>query len=142
MSFDLRIESNDLAINNDGSIQTVRDNDKLIQDIIKAILTTIGSNKFHKWYGNALSASVIGQALDMVTIEAEAQRTIQNTLSTLIALQNAQARIQYVSAGETIAVIRHISVLRDEQDPRQFQVTVSVLTRKLNVVEETFELRV
>jgi hypothetical protein len=142
MSFDLKIESNDLAINTDGTVQTVRDNDKLVQDIIKSILTTIGSNRFHKWYGNALSAEVIGKVLDVVTIETEAQRTIQNTLSTMMALQNAQARMQYVSAGETIAAIRSITVLRDNVDPRQFQIAVSVLTRKLNVVEETFEMRV
>lgn len=142
MSFDLKIESNDLILNNDGSVQTVRDNSKLLQDIIKAVLTEIGTNKFHKWYGNALAPSVIGQALDIVTIETEAQRTIQNTLNTLIALQNVQARTQYVSAGETIAAIRSIVVLRDNQDPRQFQISVSVLTRKLTIVEDTFELQV
>lgn len=142
MSFDLRIEENDLKINPDGSIQTVRDNEKLIQDIIKALLTPIGGNKFFPWYGSSLPANVIGQVLDADFMTSEAERSIQNTLSQLISLQNAQARTQYVSAGEMIAAIRNVSVLRSNVDPRQFEIKVSVLTRKLNVVEETFVLTI
>ncbi|MFA5048812.1 MAG: hypothetical protein WC516_07335 [Patescibacteria group bacterium] len=140
MSFDLRIENNDLKINPDGSIQTVRDNQKLIQDIIKALLTTTGDNKFFSWYGSSLSLNLIGQVLDNDFVTSEAERSIQNTLSQLISLQNAQARTQYVSAGEMIAAIRNVTVLRSNIDPRQYDITVSVLTRKLNVVEETFSL--
>lgn len=142
MSFDLRIEANDLKINPDGSIQTVRDNEKLVQDIVKALLTTLGSNRFHNWYGSILSAAMIGQILDPSLAEIEAERAISNTLSNLIALQKAQAQIQYVSAGETIATIRDIAVVRDEMDPRQYQITISVLTKKLTIVEETFSLTV
>jgi hypothetical protein len=120
----------------------VRDNEKLEQDIIKALLTTLGSNIFHKWYGNSLSMAVIGQSINVNKITSQAESDIQNTLSTIIALQNMQARTQYVSAGETIAAIQNIMVLRDNVDPRQFQLTVSVLTRKLNIVEATFSLRI
>lgn len=140
MSFDLRIENNDLKINVDGSIQTVRDNQKLIQDIIKALLTTTGDNKFFPWYGSSLSLNLIGQVLDNDFVTSEAERSIQNTLSQIISLQNAQSRTQYVSAGEMIAAIRSVTVLRSNTDPRQYEITISVLTRKLNVVEETFSL--
>lgn len=142
MSFDLKIEANDLKINPDGTIQTVRDNDKLVQDIVKALLTTLGSNRFHNWYGSLLSSAMIGQVLDATLAEIEAERTISNTFSNLISLQKAQAQTQYVSAGETIAAIRDISIIRNETDPRQYQITVSVLTKKLTIVEETFTLTV
>lgn len=142
MSFDLRIEGNDLKINPDGSIQTVRDNEKLIQDIIKAILTPVGSNNFFPWYGSSISGIMTGQILNNDFVTAEAERSIQNTLSNIMSLQNAQSRVQYVSAGEMIAAIRSVTVLRSNIDPRQFQISVSVLTRKLNVVEETFTLTV
>lgn len=142
MSFDLRIEANDLKINPDGTIQTVRDNEKLIQDIVKALLTTLGSNRFHNWYGSLLSSAMIGQVLDASLAEIEAERAVSNTLSNLIALQKTQAQTQYVSAGESIATIRDIGVTRDEIDPRQYQITVSVLTKKLTIVEETFDLTV
>ena len=142
MSFDLKIVSNDLAINSDGTLQTVINNDKLIQDIIKAILTPIGSNKFFKWYGCAVNSRVIGQNLDATLTQIEIQRSIQDTLTNLISLQKAQARTQYVSAGESIAAVQEILVLRNTEDPRQFEIYVSVLTRKLTIAETTFTLRV
>lgn len=140
MSFDLRIENNDLKINPDGSIQTVRDNEKLIQDIIKALLTQVGDNRFFPWYGNSLAGNLVGYILDSNTIASEAERSIQTTLSQLMALQKAQSQTQYVSAGEMIAAIRSVTVLRSNIDPRQIEITVSVLTRKLNIIEETFTL--
>ena len=142
MSFDLKIENNDLKINVDGSIQTVRDNAKLIQDIVKAIFTTRGDNVFFPWYGCTLSLNLVGQVLDNDFLTSEAERSIQNTLSQLIELQNIQSRSQYVSLGEMIAAVQEVSVLRSNTDPRQYEIKVVVLTRKLDVVEETFTLTV
>jgi phage baseplate assembly protein W len=142
MSFDLKIVGNDLALNPDGSVQTVRDNEKLKQDILKAILTARGSNRFHQWYGSVISERLIGQVLDANQLDAEAQVAVQETLSTLASLQTAQARVQYVSPGETLAGLSDVWVARDQTDPRQWSITVAALTRQLTVVEETFFLRV
>jgi hypothetical protein len=142
MSFDLRIVGNDLAMNPDGSMQTVRDNEKLKQDVLKAILTSRGTNRFHPWYGSVISQKTIGKALDASQLEAEARNAISETLSTLASLQTAQARVQYVSPGETIASLQDIQVARDSSDPRQWSITVVVLTRQLTPVEETFFLTV
>jgi len=140
MSFDLKIENNDLILNPDGTLQTVRDNAKLAQDIVKGVLTPLGSNKFFRWYGSTISIRTIGQVMDATITRTEIERSIQDMLSNLISLQRAQARVQYVSAGEQIASIQSVSALRDQNDPRQWQILVSVLTRKLTVVEETFGL--
>jgi len=59
-----------------------------------------------------------------------------------MALQTAQAKEQYTSPGEQINSILNIEVLRDTEDPRQFQIIVSILTKLLTIVEETFSLRV
>lgn len=142
MSFDLKIVGNDLAINPDGSIQTVRDNEKLIQDILKAILTARGSNPFHPWYGSEIVLRTGGKIMDISHLESEVTTSIQETLSTLMALQTAQARIQYVSPGETLAAVNDIIVARDQTDPRQWSVSVWVTTRQLTPVETTFTLRV
>lgn len=142
MSFDLKIEGTDLSINPDGSIKTVRDNSKLAQDVIKILITPLGSNRFYRWYGNSLSSVIIGQNMSEVMMEIESERSIQNALSNLIIVQREQGKTQYVSAGETIAVVRDISVVRSDVDPRQYQITVSILTRKLTVIEETFDLTV
>lgn len=142
MSFDLKIENNDLILNPDGTLQTVRDNAKLAQDIVKAVLTPLGSNKFFRWYGSTVSIRMVGQVLSATITRTEIERSIQDTLSNLVSLQKAQARVQYVSAGEQIASIQSVAALRDDNDPRQWQILVSVLTRKLTVVEETFTLKI
>jgi phage baseplate assembly protein W len=142
MSFDLKITDNDLRLNPDGSLQTVHDNEKLIQDILKIVLTSAGSNKIFRWYGSALGASIIGNVLDSTQLETEVARSVQTALSNLVALQKSQGRTQYMSAGETIAAIRGVSVIRSETDPRIYEVGISVLTRKLTIVEDTFTLRV
>lgn len=141
MSFDLKIVNNDLDLNTDGTVQTVRDNSKLVQDILKAIMTEQGENPFHRWYGGVLALRVIGNILDANQGATEAERTIQDTLATLVALQREQARIQYVSPGETLATLKSVDVLRDTSDPRRWQITVAVITRELTVVEVTFGLR-
>lgn len=142
MSFDLKITDNDLRLNPDGRLQTVHDNEKLIQDILKIILTSAGSNKIFRWYGSSIGARIIGGILDSTQLETEVARSIQTALSNLVALQKSQGRTQYVSAGEMIAAIRGVSVIRNETDPRIYEIGISVLTRKLTVVEETFTLRV
>jgi hypothetical protein len=140
MSFDLKLINNNLAINPDGSLQTVRDNQKLIQDVAKIILTALGSHKIFRWYGSSLKNSLIGEILTESEINVEVNKSIQDSLNNLIALQQSQSRVQYVSAGEIIAAINDISVLRDPDDPRKYDISVYILTRQLTVVEESFQL--
>lgn len=142
MSYDLKIETGDLKINNDGSIKIVRDNEKLSQDIVKAILTAIGSNKYFPWYGSTIGNLTIGEIIDNSMIDILIKRSISNTLNNLVSLQRTQSREQYVSAGETIATIQNIDVIRSDSDPRQIQISVVVLTRKMTLIEETFTLNI
>jgi hypothetical protein len=142
MSFDLKITNNDLTINPDGTVGTVRDNEKLGQDVLKAILTARGDNQFHRWYGSTIGVRVIGQVMDVIQTETEVERSIHDVLSFISALQKAQSKIQYVSPGETLVAIKSVDVIRDPSDPRQWQVKVLVLTRELTTVETTFSLQV
>jgi len=84
MSFDLRIESNDLVIGATGDVDIVQDNAKLAQEIIKGILTPVGANRFHRWYGSAISARTVGQIMDPTILEMEAQRSVEELLNNLI----------------------------------------------------------
>jgi hypothetical protein len=142
MSFDLKIESNDLKIENNGSISVVENEKKLGQEVIKGILTPVGSNRFFRWYGSTISTKTVGHVLDASMIESEIQRSVENMLNNLISLQKAQSRTQYVSPGESIASIKEISVFRNKTDPRQYEVVVRVITRQLTETTEVFELRV
>ena len=51
MSYDLKLENGDLRISNTGDLILVIDNEKLLQDAIKILITPLGGNKTHPWYG-------------------------------------------------------------------------------------------
>lgn len=142
MSFDLKIEGNDLTLGANGDIAILTDNNKLSQEIIKAIITPLGSNRFFKWYGSTIGAKIIGKVLPYGMAELEAQRSIEDTINNIVALKKAQSRVQYVSPAETIANIQEISVLRSLEDPRQFEVVIVILTRQLTEITETFAVRI
>ena len=46
MSFDLQIKNGDLQIGSNGDVAQVFDTEKLVQDILKILLTQSGANTF------------------------------------------------------------------------------------------------
>lgn len=140
MSFDLEILNSDLNIKSDGTVRIVSDTPKLRQDILKIIVTSLGSNKFHPWYGCAISDSLIGSAYPDNLIFSEIRTSIYQSLDRLKTLQSAQASGQVVSLAEMIAEIDTIEVERNLSDPRQINVRVVVWSKRLTKVEELFTL--
>ena len=64
MSFDLKIQRGDLVLDSSGQLNIVERNDKIIQDIIKILLTDLGENKFHPYYGSSAGKLDVGSVLD------------------------------------------------------------------------------
>lgn len=140
MSFDLEITNGDLSIKADGTMRTVTDTPKLRQDILKIILTTLGSNKFHPWYGCSVSNSAIGRNYPDNLLFSEIQTSIKQSLDRLKTLQMAQASGQTVSLAEMIAEVESVEVERNLADPRQLNIRVNVWTKRLTKVEELFTI--
>lgn len=140
MSFDLALIDGDVSIKSDGSVRTIQDTPKLRQDILKIILTPIGSNRFHPWYGCSISENLIGRNFPDNLIEAEVETSIRQSLERLKQLQLAQSTTQEVTLGELIASIGPIRVNRNPVDFRQLNVRVGVTTRRLTNLEEVFQL--
>ncbi len=143
MSFDLKIVGGDIAINKDGSVKLVRDNEKIRQDIIKILLTKLGENKFHPQYGSEIGALQIGSIPDPELLDLDLSSSAETAVRKLISLQRAQARRgQFLSPGEVIVDIKNIAVARDEVDPRLYNIFISVLTQKLTTINETISVRI
>lgn len=140
MSFDLALINSDLSINADGTIKTVTRSDKLKQDIVKIILTPIGSVKFHPWYGSAVNDGTIGEVLPDSMLFQDITTAIQQSLSRLQTLQRAQASGQRVDLSEVLATIQDIQIQRKYDDPRQINVIVVVLSKDYTAVEEIFTI--
>lgn len=130
MSYDLKIVNGDLSLKN-GDLDVVVNQDKLIQDIMKIALTTAGSNIYNPWYGSFLSQTIIGSPLDTSITVSMAQNQLQNAIDNLKKLQQLQVAntIQQVTPDEQIAGIKEIRVNRGITDPREFDITIKVLSR-------------
>jgi len=140
MSFDLQLINDDISIQPDGKIRTVSATPKLRQDILKIIVTELGSNRFHPWYGCAINENVIGQSLPEGFLESEIVDSITESLNRLQTLQQQQALFQQVALSEIIASVGPIAAKRNPIDPRQINIVVTVFTRQLTKVEEVFTI--
>lgn len=142
MSFDLLIQNGDLAIGQDGDLNRVEDSDKLIQDVLKMLVTPLGSNIFYPFYGSLINKSLVGQAFfDIEMLNSVGSSQLQNSLETLQRLQQKQAVEQYVSPFEQIAAIKKVRIERNQEDYRFFLVTVEIATRALSTVSVQFSLK-
>lgn len=140
MSFDLKITNGDLVINQ-GQLQTVKDSEKLIQDILKICLTDVGSNPLHPSYGSFLSRSVIGNPSETSVIVQIATSQINTCLTNLQYLQQLQIKqFQKVSADEQLAAILAVSVVRSSFDPRLFNVKIKCMTKGFQPITTAFSI--
>lgn len=134
MSFDLKLVNGDLVIGSDGDVAKVENTDKLVQDILKIILTPVNGNPFHPAYGSYLTNSLIGNNLPDSFVISTAENQIKDSLQTLMKQQKIQSTRQPVTASEALAAIQSVKVERNLVDPRFFQVLVNVLARDFTSV--------
>jgi hypothetical protein len=140
MSFDLKIKNGDLVINN-GILQTVVDSEKLIQDILKMCLTTAGTNPLHPWYGSFISRTIIGNSLNSDVLVQVSKSQLNTSLENLKNLQDQQVKtFQRVSADEQIGAILDISIIRNQLDPRMFDVRIKALTKGIKPITTAFRV--
>lgn len=138
MSFDLKVSDKDLVIKN-GSLQTVVDSEKLIQDILKICLTTAGSNPLHPGYGSYISRTLVGSPLYTSVLVQIGKSQLNSALENLRTLQETQVKsFQRVSADEQISAILDISIIRNEIDPRLFSVRIKALSKGFKPITTAF----
>lgn len=142
MSFDLKIVKGDIAISSDGTLELVRDNDKLRQDLIKILLTELGENKYHPDYGSEIGALQIGSFTDAEFLEVDLTASAETAVRKVMALQRNQAKRQFLSPGEIIVEILNVEVTRDTSDQRLYNIFISVLTQKLTTLTESITVRI
>lgn len=140
MSFDLKLEDGDLKIQN-GDLQLVQDNEKLIQDALKILITPIGANKAHPWYGCDVGQALVGGIFDKGFTNDVATQQVVAAMDNLQILQKSQARNQVLTAGETIAAIKDVYVNTSPKDQRVVELKVTLLTNALTLVSVKFYVR-
>lgn len=142
MSFDLKIKNGDLVLDQSGSLSIVSGNNKIRQDIVKILLTRIGDNKFHASYGSDIGILKIGEVTDTTILELDIKRSVEDAIRYLIFLQKNQSKNQILSLSEVIIDISSIETERDSEDPRLYNIYISVLTQKLDIIDEIITIRI
>lgn len=140
MSFDLDLTNNDLGIKADGSIRIVEKVNKLKQDIVKILLTPIGTMRFHPWYGSQITNDVVGNAIPDNILFHDLSTAVQESLSRLQTLQRAQSTTQRVTMSELLGSVKDVMIQRNIRDPRQVNVIILVISKDFNAVEESFTI--
>ena len=140
MSFDLKIINGDLVLKN-GQLQKVESSEKLIQDILKICLTNAGSLPLHPWYGSFISRTIVGNPMHSSVLVQIGKSQLTTALENLKSLQEIQVKsLQRVSADEQIAAIQDVSIIRNQIDPRLFDVRVSVISKGLKPISTSFRV--
>ncbi|MFA5023429.1 MAG: hypothetical protein WC523_00530 [Patescibacteria group bacterium] len=139
MSFDISLINNDLSVQPNGAVKIVTDTPKLRQDIIKIIITPMGSVKNHPWYGCSISDDIGRNFSDLLQL-SRIQNNISKSLDRLKALQISQSSVQRVSLSELIESVGGIDVERDLSDGRQLNILITVFSKRLTKLEELFTI--
>lgn len=115
---------NDLRLDSYGNVSLVRDHDLLYQIVAKALLTEIGSNPYHDWYGSK-ATSLIGQKVNTAVVQA-IREAVQQSLDRVIDVQKAQSSVQTVTAKETLSRVDNVIVESVGDDPTTLLCTVGI----------------
>ena len=134
MSFDLSLAKGDLVLGADNDLAKVREGSKLVQDILKLLFTPLGSDPYFLTKGSTLTTDNIGETVNDQFMLDRARASILNTLKQLQTIQQVQALTQTVTPEETLKEINEVSVARDEQELRQYNIRIVITTGAYSVI--------
>lgn len=115
---------NDFRTDDVGNIRTITDSNLLYQGVMKIILTELGSNIDHPWYGSGLKRSIGTKATG--NVEDLLKSTVTTALANFKNLQTAQARYQSLSADERLYSVDYIYVTQSPVDRTLYKIDVGV----------------
>jgi len=99
-----------------GKIRTVRNEDKLLQEVKKGLSTKLGSNPFHTWIGTKIYQLIGTKIYNVDLIKAQLVEEISRYLEKYIDIQLQQSNYQEVTAREAFGSILQITVEPQEVD--------------------------
>lgn len=108
----------DLAEDITRNVTTVSGVELLVQSVEKAIVTSVGSNKYCTWFGSGVPKVVGSKISDINVLISEMETQVRVSLSNLRDVQvKHQALNPQVSGDEVLDHVTKISVIQDAQDP-------------------------
>lgn len=129
----------DWRYDRDGNTGEVRDDALLLQEFLKLILTVLGSNPFHRWYGTTLTERIGSKIVSGQAIQAAISADIAEAFRRWQVVKKSQEDKvgQFVSDDEFPFRLLGVSVSQDEKDPTVIYVSVRIQKRSGSPVDFT-----
>jgi phage baseplate assembly protein W len=99
---------NDIRFNGLGELQKVQDTDLLYQNIAKTLLTEMGSNPYHSWYGSNANR-LIGQK-NNAALGVSLRLSVQQALDKFQSVQQDLKKVQDISLEERLISVQSVEV--------------------------------
>ena len=126
-----------------GGRKTVRNENLLLQNIEKFVITTVGSNPFHTFIGTSLVTFLGERNSNRDYIETKITHEINSTLGILKDMQQQYEKTgRAVTDGEMLDIINSVEVNFDVNDPTVIRADVTVQARSGKTVDYTQYMRV
>lgn len=139
MSFDVQLSDGDIQLTPGGELVKVDNTSKLVQDVLKALYTTLGEDPFNPSYGSVLTNDSVGMNIMPNILNIQAQEAITDSLELIQQAQAEQKLYQEVTMAETLANIGEITIDQDTTEPRQYNVSLTVLSGELEPITLEFQ---
>lgn len=132
---------NDESYNNLGLITTVSNEEKLLQEVKKGLLTKLGSNPFHTWWGTKISQLIGTKVHNVDAIRAIIIQEVSIFLEKYLDIQTHQSQYQSVTDREAFYQTLLVDVEPNPEDPTIWTISVIFQNRTGNdmVFEKKFE---
>lgn len=115
---------NDWEYSLQGDVLMVANEDLLVQEVLKIILTRVGSNAYFPTYGTRIVDSIGRKAVSTTASDIKTQ--VREALRVVSLTQATQAKFQQVSLAERLYSVRSVDVNQSAEDPTVFLVDVTV----------------
>lgn len=122
-----------------GEFKLVRDEQKLVQMLVKALITPLRTASLRPNYGTYLG-NVLGHAMPEFIYLTKIEDSVRACVADLQAAQARAANRQYVSPGEQIRQILYVKVSRNGIDSRQIDVYIGIRAGSGAIVEQQYAI--
>jgi len=124
----------DIKFDAGGKVLTINKEEKLLQELIKIVLTSKGANSFHREYGSVVSDSV-GTVQEVDFRKTKLKQAIIEAVLRLKYLQRDYVEKGYkLSLEELIDKISNIEIYEIENDPTMLGFKVQILTVRSEIM--------
>lgn len=126
----------DYAVDALGRAVLVKDNEKLLQDVSKGVLTIKGTNPYHPWYGTILDTLIGSKVADFERLKLIISQDVQELFNNIKDLQIQQVEVQDVTDKERVEQLISVNTVRpDPSNPTLVTVSITYRNRAGNIRE-------